>query len=140
MRYKIKTNVFIQINIIRTIGYRRGYNDYTLPNMISISTVVITTFWIILIIFIIIVDLILFLLPVNPVLLGAETRPSHGSHHGVAQPDDWPEGAPAEISQVDLTELPEKWKVECRLNVLRQGGDLLLEVIYSLRYGLLVDV
>ena len=51
-----------------------------------------------------------------------------------------PSGPAAEVCQVDLTELPEKWKVESLLNILRQGGDLLLEIINSLSNDLLVYV
>ena len=96
--------------------------------------------WTILIILIIIVELILFLVPITLLLLAAVIRSPQGPHHGVAQPHQWPQWSPAEVSQVDLTELPEKWKVERRLNILHQGGGLLLEVIYSLCYSLLVDV
>ena len=79
------------------------------------------------------------MVPVNLLLL-AVVRSPQGPHHGVAQPHQGPERSPAEVSQVDLTELPEKWEVERRLNILHQGGGLLLEVIYSRRYSLLVDV
>ena len=100
----------------------------------SVAIIVIFLGWNILIILIIMIELILFLLS------AALIRSSHGSHDGVAQSHYWPQWAPAEVCQVDLTELPEKWKVESLLNILRQGGDLLLEVIYSLRNDLLVDV
>ena len=87
------------------------------------------------------IELILFFLPMSLLSLpAAVVRSPHGSHDVPAQLDYWAERSPAEVSQVDLTKLTEKWKVERVLNILRQGGDLLLEVIYSLRYGLLVDV
>ena len=80
------------------------------------------------------IELVLFLLS------AALIRSPHGPHDGVTQSHYWPQWAPAEVSQVDLTELTEEWKVESLLNILRQGGDLLLEVINSLRDDLLVDV
>ena len=89
------------------------------------------------------IELILFFLPVNLLFLSgadAVVRSPHGSHDVPTQLDYWAERSPAEVCQVDLAKLAEKWKVERVLNILRQGGDLLLEVIYSLRYDLLVDV
>ena len=86
------------------------------------------------------IEIILFLLPVTLLFLASVTRSPHGSHDVPAQLDYWAERSPAEVSQVDLTKLAEKWKVERVLNILRQGGDLLLEIVYSLRNDLLVDV
>ena len=86
------------------------------------------------------IELILFLLPVNLLFLAAVIRSPHGPHDGVTQPKYWSQWSSAEVSQVSLTKLAQKWKVERLLNILRKGGDLLLEVIYSLRNDMLVDV
>ena len=77
--------------------------------------------WIILIIFIIMIDLILFLVPSIPLFLMTLVRSPHGSHDVVAQSHHWSQRSPTEVSQVVLTELAEKWKVERLLDILRQG-------------------